>query len=178
MSALVRRGVQENDAPDVAQEVLLQAARSWATRRPLPGVEAQRALRGWLRTIVMRAAVEYVRRSVRYAHGYDAAEAIAATEPEASDGGVEQVEAAVVLDALRSATSDDNWRAWAAVEADAAQDAAKAWGIPANTVHNRARLARRDIDAALRRMDARTKRVATRSKVYTVPDYAEPKKRR
>lgn len=177
MSALVRHGVQRNDAPDVAQEVLMEAARSWAGRQPLPGVEAQRALRGWLRTIVVRAAAGYIRRAIRHAHGIDAAEAIAATEPEASSSTVDQIEAAEALAVLRRETSEDNWRAWVAVEADAAQEAARAWGLSANTVHCRARLARRDIDAAVRRMDARTKGVATRSKVYTVPDYAEPKKR-
>ena len=58
LECVLRFGVPERDAPDVAQQVLLVASQTWATFRGSPDVPEQLMRRRWLFRIAWHKAAE------------------------------------------------------------------------------------------------------------------------
>jgi len=141
-----RCGVPADDAPDVAQEVALQAWRYWETSE----LEAERRA-PWLFTITARTAARY--RATRPLELRDPGEMEDAPDAAPLPGAA--LEARDLLRALERATAPEGWRALVALAAgQSAEDIAAADGVPLGTVYARTRRARLDVAAELARIAA------------------------
>lgn len=142
----LRCGVPADDAPDVAQEVALQAWRHWETSE----LEAERRA-PWLWVLVTQIAARY--RATRPLEVRDPGEMEHA--PDVAPLPDAALEARDLLRALQEATAPEGWRALVALAAgQSAEDIAAADGVPLGTVYARTRRARLDVAAELARIAA------------------------
>lgn len=144
-------GIAEADAPDVAQLVILRAVRAFRAEDGPPRV----AWLSWLET-----ATRYVAHVYRRAHATRLLDVRAPEDFHDVPDEREDDLAGLTLDDLRGMTQPEYWRVFVAyaVEGRAVKDIAAAERIPAGTVYNRLRLARRDLAAALTRQRLRNGR--------------------
>ena len=148
-----RCGVSAGDAPDVAQEVALQAWRKWETSERAPEHRAP-----WLFAFVARAASRFHRRSRKAPleiRDPGEMEHTPDETPLPDEPGDERARLASLED-LRAGTTPERWRVFFAheVEGVAVAAVAKREGIPLGTAYNRLRLARRDMRADIGRRQA------------------------
>jgi RNA polymerase sigma-70 factor (ECF subfamily) len=172
LQVLIRCGVPEGDAPDVAQAVILFAAPRW-TRLPIPPDElAGRRRRAYLLKIAFGFAAEY--HSAELRREEHALRAALADVPEAVPTPEELVlhkeadaerAADVALDDLRAATKPEFWSAFYAHEVEGlpVTTIARLEGVPEATVYNRLRCARRDLRASITRKRAQRQREGRRA---------------
>ena len=110
-------GVPTRDAPDVAQEVILGALRTWAAFTPKPGVLEGVGRRHWLLRIAVRHAYDYRRRGREVP---TAADEIPETPDDAAPAdeaiGAREDENEVALTELEKATTPPRWAAFLAHE--------------------------------------------------------------
>jgi RNA polymerase sigma-70 factor, ECF subfamily len=145
---LRRLGVAESDAPDRTQEVFVVAHKKFTEFE-----ERGHGPRAWLFQIVLRVASEHRRHKRRH--------------PEDADGGVAQdrqsIDAHQTNELARREALQQLDRALATVDVDrravlvlheveemTAPEIAESLGIPVNTVYSRLRVARVELEAALR----------------------------
>lgn len=148
-----RCGVSASDAPDVAQAALVRAWRSWE-RCEKPANERS----GWLFGIVARVASTHVRAPKLRIELRDPDELTEAPDgAPLADESIEERGAVVTLEELRAGTTPERWRVFFAFEVEGLKSAAiaKREAAPIGTVHNRLRLARRDVRAVVQRHQAK-----------------------
>ena len=146
----LRCGVRAADAPDVAQLAAVAAWRSWESCE-LPAEQRQ----PWLFAIVVRVAWRFQRRTARQPIELrDPGDMEHEADPASLPGeALEERERVATLEELRAGTTPDRWRVFLAFEIEglAAGVLAKRENVPLGTVYNRLRLARRDVQAVVRR---------------------------
>lgn len=140
---LMRLGVRPSDGEDVAQDVF------FAVFHRLRDYDATRPARPWLFAFAFRAAANY-RRLARHRR-----ESPAQSEPGGASTQENDLEAAERRVLLQRALNDldfEHRAAVVAVDLDevAPKDAAKAMGIPLNTLYSRVRNARKKLRVALK----------------------------
>jgi RNA polymerase sigma-70 factor (ECF subfamily) len=150
LHTLRRFGVRERDVEDVAHEVFLTVHRRFAD------FDRSRPVRPWLCGIMYRIALDH-RRLAR--HRYEVAEPL----PDVSDGARPADEALadaqmrrLLLEALEAIPLDR--RAVLVmhdIDGVPMADVADALSVPVNTGYSRLRTARQELEAAVRRLQAR-----------------------
>jgi RNA polymerase sigma-70 factor, ECF subfamily len=149
--ALRALGVAEADVDDVCQEVFI------TVHRRLPTFDGRSAVRTWVYGICVRVAADYRKRA--RSRGELAAEVTPelAIEPRQEDAvSIRQARAELhrILDGL-----DDDKRAVFVlyeIEELAMNEVAAALGCPLQTAYSRLHAARREVEAAVARLHART----------------------
>jgi RNA polymerase sigma-70 factor, ECF subfamily len=148
--ALRALGVAEADVDDVCQEVFI------TVHRRLPTFDGRSAVRTWVYGICVRVAADYRKRvRSRRELGEDAPEL--SVEPRQEDAvSIRQARAELhrILDGL-----DDDKRAVFVlyeIEELAMSEVAAALGCPLQTAYSRLHAARREVEAAVERLQART----------------------
>lgn len=148
--ALRRLGVREGDVEDVAQEVFL------VVLRRLPGFEGQSAVRTWVYGICLRVASDYRRRPhrVRERAMEDAPEPAV---PADQDAAVDRRRALAWLDGVLDGLDDAKWEVFVLFEIEEVPmaEVAVAVGCPIQTAYARLYAARKHVEAAARREQAR-----------------------
>lgn len=175
LDVLLRCGIPESDAPDVAQAVILYAAPRWAELPIPPDDLAGKRRRAYLVRIALGFAASYhVAEQKREERALRAAlaevpEAVPSPEELVLHREADAEQAAeVAVDELRTATKPEFWAAFYAhvVEGLPVATIARLEGIPSATVYNRLRLARRDLRAAITRKRARRQRERQRTPAH------------
>jgi len=142
-----RMGVPEGRLEDVTQDVFIVAGRNLAT------FEGRSSIQTWLYSIAFRVAQEHHRKHLREQRP-DPHVAKLAQTPEDQ---VQQREAAATLHTLLGDLDEDQRRIFVQIEIEGvpAADLAEAHGLSVNTIYSRLRLARRKVERALARHQAR-----------------------
>lgn len=144
---LRRMGIPEPRLEDATQDVFIVAARNLAS------FEGRSSVRTWLYAIGFRVAQEHHRKHAREQRP-DPRVAAGTQTPEDQ---VQRREAAATLHALLGELDEDQRHIFVQIEIEgtAAADLAQALGLSVNTVYSRLRLARRRLERALARHQAR-----------------------
>jgi RNA polymerase sigma-70 factor (ECF subfamily) len=147
-------GVRPADAEDCAQEVLIAAARGWATMRAPVDVAADTARRRWVWGILAHRASAFhrsARARVRVRANFETAIG-SPSQPSHEERAV----ALLTIRSLQDATTPERWRAWFAHEVDGidVREVARTEGAPLQTIYTRLRLAREDFAAFRAREEA------------------------
>jgi DNA-directed RNA polymerase specialized sigma24 family protein len=158
-ATLRRAGVPPCDTPDVVQSVLIDIIKT-SKRKAAQGAEPWvQDLRGYVRGAARRAAAGYHReRAARIdVLSSEFQEAVEAWEGDPQDAeNAPEVAIDMDLELLCQCTSPANWRAFYGnkVLGVLVVDIAEAENVPTGTIHNRLRIARADLAAAVRRLRA------------------------
>jgi len=148
--SLRRLGVRSATLEDATQDVFVVAQRRLST------FEQRSAIKTWLFGIAFRVARDHRRHASKYASSPLVEEALVGKDPDPQEAAL-ITEATGLMQTLLDQL-DEHRRAvfvLAEFEEFTAQEIAESLGIGANTVYSRLRLARRDLDQALRRLRAR-----------------------
>jgi RNA polymerase sigma-70 factor, ECF subfamily len=148
MRSLRRLGVAERDLEDVTHEVFL------AVHRRLGTLDASRPAKPWLFAFALRYASHY-RRSDRCDLPIEHAPDVRATEMGAEAVLERRDKQQLLLDALE-AIDLERRAVFIMHELDdvGCQEIARSLGIPIGTVYSRLRLAREDLESAVKRLKA------------------------
>ena len=169
---LRRWGVPARDIPDLAQTVIVHILEWWSKRCDDPTAAALRDIRAYIAVIARHAAHRHCHRTHHRAERltpdntlfdlHDLALPQATTEPSPEDAvlaheAAAELAAELDLDKLAAATEPCLWRAFYAyavlnVPVDIIAESERA---PVPTIYNRIRLAREDLQMAVRRHRAR-----------------------
>jgi RNA polymerase sigma-70 factor (ECF subfamily) len=147
---LRRLGVSEADANDVCQEVFI------TVHRRLSEFEGRSSIRTWVYEICVRCAADYRKRMRRRR------DVACASPPEVMVEAGQEHEASVreamaVLDRLLDGIDDDKREVFVLYEVEELPmvDIAEAVGCPLQTAYSRLHAARREVEAAVRRLRAK-----------------------
>lgn len=148
-ATLRRLGVPESDLPDVTHDVFVTVVRR------LADYDHSRALRPWLFGIAYRLAADY-RRLARHKHEVsDASSDPPDAAPAADEQLAEEQTRRLVIDALQCIDHD---RRGIFIMHDLDEqpmaEVATVFAIPVNTAYSRLRVARKEFEAAVRRLMA------------------------
>lgn len=145
--ALRRLGVPEADVEDVAQEVFV------VVHRKLGEFEGRSTLRTWLYGICVRTASDYRRRArVRHEIVTDEPPEQTASAPQLDD--VARRQARALLDRILDALDEDKRAVFVLYEIEQVtmNEVAQAVGCPVQTAYSRLHAARREVEAAVQRV--------------------------
>ena len=149
--ALRRLGVPPHQLEDAVQDVFV------VVQRRLADFEGRSSLKTWLFGIALRVAKDQRRRRVKQAVeiGPDD-DSLVGTDPDPREAAL-QAEAAALLQTLLDGLDEERRVVFVLTELEefTAAEIAETLGIGINTVYSRLRLARRDVNQALRRHRAR-----------------------
>jgi RNA polymerase sigma-70 factor (ECF subfamily) len=147
---LRRLGVPEADADDVCQEVFVTVYRRHAE------FEGRSSMRTWIFGICVRLAADYRKRASRRGEVTlgPSSEPVAAPDQEHD---LRTRHALAVLDRMLDALDDEKRAVFVMFEIEelAMADVAAAVGVPLQTAYSRLHAARREIEAAIRRLHAK-----------------------
>ena len=148
--ALRRLGVPEADVEDVAQEVFL------VVHRRLPTFQGQSALRTWVYGICLRVASDH-RRRPHVARERPVADPPETSVPAEQDVEIDRRRALLWLDEVLEGLDDAKRAVFVLFEIEQVPmvEVAAAAGCPVNTAYARLYAARRQVEAAARREQAR-----------------------
>lgn len=152
--ALRRLGVSVHQLEDAVQDVFV------VVQRRLGDFEQRSSLRTWLFGISLRVAKEY--RRLRRKHSSEVQvveEALVGTDPDPRQAAL-QAEATALVQTLLDELDDERRAVFVMIELEdfTAPEVAEVLGIGVNSVYSRLRLARRDLEQALKRHRAKTER--------------------
>jgi RNA polymerase sigma-70 factor (ECF subfamily) len=149
--SLRRLGVRPPYIEDAAQDVFI------VVQRRLPSFEQRSSTKTWLFGIALRVARDYRRYALKQAEASAVLdEALVGTEPDPQEAAL-TTEAARMLQSLLDQLDEERRAVFllAEMEGFTAVEIAESLDVGVNTVYSRLRLARRDVDQALRRLRAR-----------------------
>jgi RNA polymerase sigma-70 factor (ECF subfamily) len=148
--ALRRLGVQDADAEDAAHEVFLHVFRH------LSEYDAARPVRPWLFGFAYRVAADQRRRAHRR-HEVLGQEVVATDPAAPADDEIDRAEQRSLLMTALDSVDLDRRAVLVLHEWDGlpAPEIARALGIPLNTAYSRLRVAREELAAAVKRLQAR-----------------------
>jgi RNA polymerase sigma-70 factor (ECF subfamily) len=148
---LRRLGVAEGDADDVCQEVFV------TVHRRLPEFDGQSAVRAWVYGICVRMASDYRKRARFRREVPGAAAPEPAIAPEQEDE-VRRKQALTTLDGILDRLDDDKRAVFVLYEFEelGMSDVASIVGCPVQTAYTRLHAARAEVEAAVRRIHARS----------------------
>ncbi len=152
--SLLRLGVPERSVDDAAHDVFL------VVHRRLVDFEGRSSVRTWLFGIAWRVANLYRARERRHAGVDDSATEPPDSERRRPDAEVARREAAELVQRVLERLTPERRVVLVAVEIEqlSVPEVAEALLIPLNTAYSRLRLARRDFERVLRRIDAQGSR--------------------
>jgi RNA polymerase sigma-70 factor (ECF subfamily) len=145
-------GVAERSVDDAAHDVFL------VVHRRLPEFEGRSSVRTWLFGIAWRVASLHRTRDTRHAARDAVPDEAPDSERHRPDNVAMRHEAAELVQRVLERLDPDRRAILVAVEIEqlSVPEVAEAMLVPLNTAYSRLRLARRDFELALRRLEART----------------------
>jgi RNA polymerase sigma-70 factor (ECF subfamily) len=145
--ALRRLGVREADVEDVAQEVFVVVCRK------LGEFEGRSTLRTWLYGICVRTASDY-RGRARMRHEVVTEEPPEQTAPAAQHDALAMRQARALLDRILDGLDEDKRAVFVLYEIEqiTMSEVAEAVGCPLQTAYSRLHAARREVEAAVKRV--------------------------
>lgn len=149
--ALRRLGVRPGQLEDAVQDVFV------VVQRRLADFERRSSLKTWLFGIALRVAKDHRRRQAK--HGVEVGaedDSLVGTHPDPREAAL-QAEAAALVQTLLDGLDEERRVVFVLTELEefTAAEIAETLGVGINTVYTRLRLARRDLNQALRRHHAR-----------------------
>lgn len=151
---LRRLGVQPYQLEDAVQDVFV------VVQRRLADFEQRSSVKTWLFGIALRVAKDQRRAHGKRGVEVPEADVVLIGSSKDPDEAAQQAEAAALLQSLLDELDDDRRAVFVMTELEGftAPEIAETIGVGLNTVYSRLRLARRDLEQALQRFRARTKR--------------------